>query len=176
MSSEATTMARVLSAGLALGLAGCAGFTRGERWEDDDEDTSGASATTTATPPADGGDDDDDGDPSGGSTPGSTSDAPETEGPPDAPSFAVDVLPLLLAGCERCHSPDGQANTTGLIYTDDVDASYASTLDFVDTATPSKSRLLSKSAGQGHIGGTIYDRNSAEYAAILDWIAQGANP
>ncbi len=161
---------------LALVTAGCAGFTRGDRWEDADDDTAGGSATTTVAPPDGDGDGDGDGDATTAMPPGSTSDTPETEGPPDAPSYADDVLPLLLAGCERCHAPDGQANTTDLLFTDDVEASYEMTLDFVDLAAPGDSRLLSKTAGQGHIGGTIYDRNSAEYAAILEWIAQGAAP
>lgn len=171
-------MCGALAVALALGTVACAGFTRGERWDDTDDATSGDGPATTSAPPADGGDDDDDGTATTGPTPGSTSDVPpDTEGPGDAPSFAADIYPLLLAGCERCHSPDGQANDTGLVYVeDDVEGAYETTLDFVDLAAPSQSRLLSKTAGQGHIGGTIFDRNSAEYAAIADWIAQGANP
>ena len=172
MSSDRRSRTVSLAAVVVLVVTGCAAFTRGERWDDTDDGTSGGLPTTTAAPS-----DDDDGDEATtGPAPGSTSETPDTEGPGDAPSFATDVLPLLIAGCERCHSPDGQANDTELVYTDDVEAAYEMTLDFVDLSAPSQSRLLTKTAGQGHTGGTIFHTSSAEYAAILDWIAQGANP
>ena len=90
--------------------------------------------------------------------------------------YIADVHPLLDAGCERCHGPGNSASNTSYLVSDDIAASYASALDFVDLDNPGASRLLSKTAGQGHGGGTIFDDRSAEYDLILAWIDQGAPP
>lgn len=91
--------------------------------------------------------------------------------------YADEVHPLLVSGCERCHAPGGSAGNTDFeILTDDVEGSYASTLSFVDLDAPTESRLLGKTAGNGHAGGTIYDDRSLEYDTILAWIEQGAPP
>jgi len=90
-------------------------------------------------------------------------------------SYTADVHALMDSGCERCHAPAGSAgNTDFIIVSGDLEASYASTLEFVDLDEPSASRLLSKTAGSGHGGATIFTANSAEYALILAWIKQGA--
>ena len=90
-------------------------------------------------------------------------------------TYAADVHPLLDAGCERCHAPGTSAESTGfLIYVDDLEASYASTIDFVDLDSPAESRLLSKMAGVAHGGGVIFDDHSPEYDLTLAWIEQGA--
>ena len=150
----------------ALSSAACADVRRGEYWDEptEDEDTA-AEPATSAEPPAD-----DD----GAATTAATGEP--TGGTPMGPAFASDVLPLLRAGCERCHSADGQANDTSFILGDDEAEAYEMTLDFVDLESPSRSRLLTKATGQGHIGGVIFDDRSPEYATILDWIEQGANP
>jgi hypothetical protein len=88
----------------------------------------------------------------------------------------ADVFGLLEAGCERCHSPDGQASSTSFVLTDNVAGAYDETLPFIDLGAPASSRLLAKGAGNGHIGGVIYDERSTEYATILAWIEQGAMP
>lgn len=91
--------------------------------------------------------------------------------------YAADIHPLLDAGCARCHAPGSSAdNTAYLVHSDDVMASYATALEFVDLDNPGDSRLLSKTAGSGHGGGTIFDDRSAEYELILAWIEQGAPP
>jgi hypothetical protein len=91
--------------------------------------------------------------------------------------YADDVHALLDSGCERCHAPANSAgNTAFLILSDDVDASYASTVAFIDPDDPPASRLLAKTAGTGHGGGVVFDDRSPEYALILAWIEQGAAP
>lgn len=91
--------------------------------------------------------------------------------------YGADVHVLLDTGCERCHAPGNSAgNTDFLITSDDVEASYASTLEFVDLESPATSRLLAKAAGAGHGGGAVYDDRSPEYALLLAWIEQGAPP
>jgi hypothetical protein len=91
--------------------------------------------------------------------------------------YAADVHALLDTGCERCHAPSNSAgNTDFLIISDDIDASYESTLEFVDLDDPAASRLLAKMAGLGHGGGAVFDDRSPEYALILAWIEQGAPP
>jgi hypothetical protein len=132
-------LARVILMSLAVGLLGCADFTRGAYWDLPDED----------------------GEPGG------------VEG---ELGYAADIHPLLDAGCERCHGPGNSAGHTGYVISDDLEASYASALEFVELGSPSASRLLSKTAGSGHGGGTIFDDRSDEYATILAWIEQGAAP
>jgi hypothetical protein len=91
--------------------------------------------------------------------------------------YARDIHSLLDAGCERCHAPGKSAdNTDFLIISGDLEASYASTLEFVDLGSPADSRLLSKTAGKGHGGGVIFDDRSPEYALLLAWIEQGGQP
>lgn len=148
---------------------GCAGFRRGEYWDDSSE--------SSAAPDDDG----DDGTPqttggegSGGSGDGDT--GASTGAPPEGPSFAADVLPLLDAGCERCHASDGAASHTSFLLDVDEQTAYETTLDFVDLDQPEDSPLLLKGAGLGHTGGAIYDEHSAEHATILEWIEQGAMP
>ncbi|MFO7563185.1 MAG: hypothetical protein R6X02_11120 [Enhygromyxa sp.] len=82
-------------------------------------------------------------------------DAVADEGGPEGEyGYARDVHSLLDAGCERCHAPGKSAdNTDFLIISDDLEASYASTLEFVNLGSPADSRLLSKTAGKGRGGG-----------------------
>jgi hypothetical protein len=92
-------------------------------------------------------------------------------------SYAADIHPLLDAGCERCHAPGNSAEHTDfLILTDDLAASYTSTLEFVDLDNPAASQLLGKMAGSAHGGGVIYDDRTPEYDLTLAWIEQGAPP
>jgi hypothetical protein len=102
---------------------------------------------------------------------------PDTGGTSDGggPPFAR-VKPLVDDGCRRCHAPGQMAGDTGLLLTGDAAAEYTAVSRFVDVATPTHSRLLAKASGQGHGGGTIYRTPSPEYAALLAWIAGGANP
>lgn len=91
--------------------------------------------------------------------------------------YERDIHPLLDAGCERCHGPGNNAEDTNYsVISTNVEASYMSALGFIDLDSPSDSRLLSKSAGNGHAGGAIFAEGSAEYDLILRWIEQGALP
>lgn len=91
--------------------------------------------------------------------------------------YEQDIHPLLDAGCERCHGPGNSAEDTNYdVISSDVETSYMSALVFVDLDSPGDSRLLSKTAGNGHAGGAIFAEGSAEYDLILAWIEQGALP
>lgn len=171
MSSERILACCVALLGVALG--GCADVRRGEYWHEpagssgaagddgmDDGDDDGASVGTTGN-----GDDGDE----GGSTSGDSTGAAGL-------SFAADVEPLLDAGCERCHSADGQASTTAFLLVGDIEADYETTIEFVNLGDPEASRLLAKGAGKGHTGGVVFDDRSSEYETILQWIEQGAEP
>ncbi|MCA9706047.1 MAG: hypothetical protein KDK70_09390 [Myxococcales bacterium] len=166
MSSEALHRGLGLVLVAAAGLvAGCAGFRRGDYWDEPVETTGSVDDGGGGGGPGPGG--------SGSSDGGSGT----STGAAPGPSFELDVLPLLRAGCERCHASDGAASNTELLLDlDDPEDLYAEVLGFVDLEAPAQSRLLVKGAGQGHTGGAIYDEHSAEYAAILDWIEQGAQP
>ncbi|MDB4979480.1 MAG: hypothetical protein JWM82_232, partial [Myxococcales bacterium] len=82
----------------------------------------------------------------------------------------------LLEPCARCHAAGQQAGDTKLLLTGIATADYAAVDAFVDTTTPTASRLLAKMRGDGHEGGTIYAADAPEYATVLRWIAQGARP
>jgi hypothetical protein len=91
--------------------------------------------------------------------------------------YERDIHPLLDAGCERCHGPGNSAGDTNYsVISTDIGASYMSALGFVDLDSPGDSRLLSKAAGSGHGGGTIFAEDGDEYDLILQWIEQGALP
>lgn len=94
----------------------------------------------------------------------------------DAPTFADDVHPLLIDGCAPCHAPGASAGDTGLVLAGDLDADLESALDFIDAEEPAASRLLTKGAGQGHAGGTIFASTGPEAQVILAWIAAGTPP
>lgn len=162
-------------AALVLLIAACADVRRGEYWDEPGEETGGADGAADGDsgpgPADDGGDAPaDDGGSDGGADDGGSS------GGAASLSFAADIFEILDAGCERCHSPGGDANDTSFVLTADVGAAYEETLPLVDLGTPAGSRLLAKGAGQGHTGGVIYDDRSTEYATILAWIEQGAMP
>jgi len=91
-----------------------------------------------------------------------------------ATSFATDVEPLLVPACQMCHAPGQMAGDTQLLFTGTADTDYTTVLMFVDTSAPAGSRLLSKMAGNGHQGGTVYAAGSPEYQTVLHWIEQGA--
>ena len=106
--------------------------------------------------------------------------APATEAGAEAGaagrSFARDVHPLLVDGCARCHSRDGQAGNTTLLLTADAAADLPVVARFVNGDNPAGSRLLVKGAGMGHGGGAIFAAGSPEYRTILEWITQGSAP
>jgi mono/diheme cytochrome c family protein len=89
--------------------------------------------------------------------------------------FAADIYPLLTT-CMNCHVPGGQASASALIFSGNAATDYKTVLQFVDTAAPASSRLLSKVSGNGHGGGTVYAVGTAQYDTILAWIQQGARP
>ncbi len=105
---------------------------------------------------------------------GETADAGAT-GDGGALGFATDVYPLL-APCRNCHVSGGAASSSMLIFTGNAGTDYPTVLQFVDTAAPASSRILSKASGNGHGGGTVYAVGTNQYATILAWIQQGAPP
>ncbi|MEO1481905.1 MAG: hypothetical protein AAFU77_07345 [Myxococcota bacterium] len=96
--------------------------------------------------------------------------------PVESLSFAEDIHGALLRDCQTCHASDGQASGTELVYQDDVNADFATTLMFIDESSPADSRLLTKASGRGHGGGATYPTTSSEYDLVLRWIAGGALP
>jgi len=84
------------------------------------------------------------------------------------------VYPLLVPNCQKCHSAGQSAGDTKLLFTGAPAADYAAVVTFVDTSSPSASRLLAKMRGSGHQGGTVYAIGSPEYLTVLRWIEQGA--
>ncbi|MDQ3266610.1 MAG: hypothetical protein M3Y59_23670 [Myxococcota bacterium] len=91
-------------------------------------------------------------------------------------SFATDVHPLLLSGCQSCHRAGGAAGDTALVLTGEVEADYLEAISFTDVSSPTASRLLRKAAGAGHEGGILYGEGSLEYQTLLNWISGGAQP
>jgi len=150
MSSESLLIRCLVAAALAAGLTlgACADFSRGEPSPKVDKQDAGGGA--------------DDGGSDGGGSDGV------------ALSFAKDVEPLLVPTCQMCHAPGQMAGDTQLLFTGTADTDYMAVMMFVDTSAPAGSRLLSKMAGNGHQGGTVYAAGSPEYQTVLHWIEQGA--
>jgi hypothetical protein len=92
-----------------------------------------------------------------------------------APSFAT-VHALLDPACGACHATGKEAGDTGLLFSGDATADLTSVLEFVDTGAPSSSRLVTKMAGNGHQGGTVFAPGTAEYLTVVAWIQGGALP
>jgi len=82
------------------------------------------------------------------------------------PQFANDVQPILTLLCANCHGDSGNFSITN-------NPSYTGTMQFVDTTTPTNSRLLLKGKGIiSHSGGV--QLSDSEYITIRDWISAGA--
>ncbi len=83
-----------------------------------------------------------------------------------APQFANDVQPILTSNCAGCHGNSGTFSITN-------NPPYTGTMQFVDTTTPTNSRLLQKGKGIiSHTGGV--QLSDSEYITIRDWISAGA--
>ncbi|HEY0715269.1 MAG TPA: hypothetical protein VGF45_21495 [Polyangia bacterium] len=132
-----------------VAASGCADWERGK-----------AAADTAVVNPTD----------AGAGTDGATADTSARLG------FAGPVHRALTDGCARCHSANGSARSSAFILNGDAATDRQQTLKFVNTDSPAASRLLSKTAGLGHGGGTIYASGTPEYRTILDWITQGGSP
>lgn len=86
-------------------------------------------------------------------------------------SFATEVMPILN-NCKSCHGSNGDFTVT------DTAGTYAnlSTNNFLDTATPANSDLLTKAINtSSHDGGQQFTNTSTEYTTILKWIEEGAS-
>jgi hypothetical protein len=92
-----------------------------------------------------------------------------------AVSFAA-AHAVLVSGCAGCHASGKEAGDTGLLFTGDVTGDLPSVLEFVDTGAPSSSRLVTKMAGNGHQGGTVFAPGTPEYLTVVAWIQGGALP
>jgi len=97
------------------------------------------------------------------------------DGPFGAGLFQV----LEKADCRSCHSPDGVASPTRLHFPDPgaaperVEAFGRSLVVFVDRDKPESSLLLTKPTNRlGHAGGERIKKDSADEAAIKQWVAQ----
>jgi hypothetical protein len=90
------------------------------------------------------------------------------------PTFAGSIHTLLLMNCGGCHEAGKQAGGSSYILNGDPTADGLAVRALVDTSNPAASRLLSKAAGTGHSGGTIFATDSPEYAMLLAWIQGGA--
>jgi hypothetical protein len=99
--------------------------------------------------------------------------AEQTEG--GALSF-VGVHALLLPACGGCHAAGEEAGDTGLLFSGDAATDLATVRSFVNVDAPASSRLVTKMAGNGHQGGTIFGRGTPEYATVVTWIQGGALP
>jgi hypothetical protein len=91
-------------------------------------------------------------------------------------SFAADVHGILVGSCQRCHAAGAEAGDTAFLLTGDATADLAATTPFIDLNAPASSRLLTKMAGQGHSGGTLFAAGTPEYETVLRWIQEGARP
>jgi len=112
-------------------------------------------------------------------------------------SYRKHIYPILRSKCAPCHIPG--ATTTRLVTKTDLDSpstciDYSNCLDLVtyegsavggvtklgvlhvvNSAIPEESALLKKTARGGvHGGGAFWNKNSRDYLALKQWIAEGA--
>lgn len=93
----------------------------------------------------------------------------------EAPLWADDVHPVLLARCQVCHQNGGPGGSSALVLTGDAAADYLEVATQVDPDSPDESALLAKASGRtSHGGQAVLAVDSADYLTILDWIAAGA--
>jgi hypothetical protein len=112
-------------------------------------------------------------------------------------SYKKHIFPILRNKCAPCHIP-GSTMTTVMTKTDletpPTTVNYSSNLDLmtyegstvsgatkkgvlsaVNTSAPASSLLLNKTLnGSTHGGGNFWSEQDADYKAILQWIAEGA--
>jgi hypothetical protein len=103
---------------------------------------------------------------------------------PASPSFRRDVMPVFFrAGCNAgtCHgSARGKDGFMLSLFGYDPAGDYRRTVEElpgrrVNTAAPAESLLLLKATGAvPHTGGRLFDKESALYKTLADWIAAGA--
>jgi hypothetical protein len=91
-------------------------------------------------------------------------------------SFAADVHGILVGSCQRCHAAGAEAGDTAFLLTGDAATDLTATAPFLDVNAPAQSRLITKMAGQGHSGGTLFAAGTPEYQTVLRWIQEGARP
>ena len=93
---------------------------------------------------------------------------------PDGGVTFAAVEPILIGSCQRCHSSGGEAGDTAFLLTGDAAADHTAATAFVNPGAPASSRLLTKMAGNGHGGGTVFGAATPEYQTVLSWIQEGA--
>jgi hypothetical protein len=95
--------------------------------------------------------------------------------PEDAASTVTfdEVHVVLRLRCGGCHGPQGSVSSA-FDLVEDVAVDYETVLEFVDSDTPTSSRLLSQARGEGHAGGAVLSTSDGDYQLIFEWIAQGA--
>lgn len=87
----------------------------------------------------------------------------------ECPTFSADVRPALQR-CAGCHA----GGAGGWTY-DGGPQAYAQVIAAVDASDAAGTSLLLKATNQSsHGGGAQFSADSAEYDAILTWIASGA--
>lgn len=88
------------------------------------------------------------------------------------PVYETDVFPILESKCIGCHY-NGSDKTYQVT---DANSTYTHIMaNFINTATPADSELLTKAIG-GSNHSTIFSTTSTQYQNILTWIENGANP
>jgi len=84
-------------------------------------------------------------------------------------TFGADVMPILIAKCQKCHGENGRFMITS------ANATYNNITALKGSALAGAQYVLSKGSGTvGHGGGTVISTSSAEYATIKSWVDAGA--
>ena len=84
-------------------------------------------------------------------------------------TFGADVMPVLVAKCQKCHGSNGNFMITT------ASATYANITALKGSAVAGGQYLLDKGTNMtGHGGGMVISSSSAEYATIKSWVDAGA--
>ena len=135
-------------------LVGCGGSDS----DGSADDGVGTTTPTTTTQPAEA---------DNGNGGGMTATPPPTTSA--SKTFGADVMPILIAKCQKCHGENGRFMITS------ANATYNNITALKGSALAGAQYVLSKGSGTvGHGGGTVISTSSAEYATIKSWVDAGA--
>jgi hypothetical protein len=108
---------------------------------------------------------------------------PEPSPPEPSPVAVAPAAPVgpnihhsLMESCAACHRAGAPAGATRFVLSGDEPADLAGARALVDRASPERSVLVTKAAGETHAGGAPFSIGSPRYQQLLAWARAEATP
>ena len=94
---------------------------------------------------------------------------------PEAEAFYIEnVEPIIQSECIVCHSDNGVARGSGLVYSDSPSANHAALVSYINSPTLGAGGevfLSSSIGGAAHGGGVILTEGSPDYQTLEEYVA-----